>query len=143
MADANNVVNADNIVSRGEVTNQTNPTKGKKQTKMTKSKNLVKPKNYNFPLNFKNTKVRAGFLTLKARLAFTQLRQAFKKALIFHYFDLKCYIWIKTDASGYAIHGVVSQLAFGIRLVDIITKTNLGQWHLLAFFFKKMIPAKT
>lgn len=53
---------------------------------------------------------RTDFLTPKARLAFTQLRQAFTKAPIFQYFDLKYDIWIETNASRYAIGGVLSQL---------------------------------
>ena len=37
------------------------------------------------------------------------------------------------DALGYAISGIFSQL----------TLDNLGQWHLVAFFSRKMIPAET
>ena len=40
----------------------------------------------------KSASSRTDFLTPKARLAFTQLRQAFTKAPIFQYFDLKYYI---------------------------------------------------
>ena len=50
------------------------------------------------------------FLTLEAKLAFTELRQAFVKAPILHNFDSERYIRIETDASGYAIGGVLSQL---------------------------------
>ena len=49
-----------------------------------------------------------SFLTLNARHAFTQLKQTFTKALIFRHFDLEQHIQIKTDASGYAIGGVLS-----------------------------------
>ena len=49
-----------------------------------------------------------GFLTLKASLAFTQLRKAFIDAPIRHFFDPKRYIWIKTNALGYTIGGVLS-----------------------------------
>ena len=52
----------------------------------------------------------AGYLIPKARLAFTQLRKAFTKAPILRYFDPKCHIRIETDASGYAIGRVLSQL---------------------------------
>ena len=52
----------------------------------------------------------AGYLTLEARLAFTQLRKAFTKAPILQHFDSECHIRIETDASGYAISGVLSQL---------------------------------
>ena len=76
---------------------------------------------------------RASYLTLKARLAFIQLKKAFTKAPILRHFDLECYIWIKTNVSGYAISGVLCQLSL----------KNLGQWHLDAYFFQKMIPAKT
>ena len=90
---------------------------GKKAQKLSKSKNLSK----------------SDFLTPGARLAFTKLRQAFVKALILHHFDLEHHIWIETNVSGYTIGGVLSQL----------TSDNLGQWHLLAFFSRKMIPAET
>ena len=73
------------------------------------------------------------FLTLKAKLAFTELRQAFIKAPIFHHFDSERYIRVETNVSGYAIGGVFSQL----------TPDNSGRWHPVAFFLKKMIPAET
>ena len=70
-------------------------------TKVQKSsKNLSK---------FKKT-VRSDFLTPGAKLAFTELRQAFFKTPIHHYFDPERHIWIQTDVSGYAIGGVLSQL---------------------------------
>ena len=94
---------------------------GKKAQKTSKSKNSSKSQKM----------VGWDFLTPGAKLAFTKLRQAFPKAPIFHYFDPKCYIWIKTDASGYTIAGVLSQL------------TLEGQWHPVAFFSHKMIPAET
>ena len=49
------------------------------------------------------------FLTLEAKLTFSQLRQAFTEASILHHLDLKCYIWIKTHASSYAIGDILSQ----------------------------------
>ena len=63
----------------------------------------------------------------KARLAFTQLRQAFFKALIHHHFDLESHIRIETDASSYAINGILSQLSSKTRPDKIVTKNNLGQ----------------
>ena len=69
------------------------------------------------PLISKNSNGAIAYLTTGAKQAFTQLRQAFTKALILQHFDLKCHIRIKTDASGYAIGGVLSQL-----ILD-----NLGQ----------------
>lgn len=35
------------------------------------------------------------FLTLRARLTFTKLRQLFLKASILHHFDRECHSWIK------------------------------------------------
>ena len=63
------------------------------------------------PLISKNLNRATGYLTLKARLAFTQLKKAFTKAAILYHFDLECHIQIETYASGYAIGGVPSQLA--------------------------------
>ena len=72
------------------------------------------------------------FLTPAAKLAFAQLKQAFTEAPILRHFDPERHIRLETDASGYAIGGVLSQL-------DIET----GQWHPVAYFSRKMIPAET
>ena len=81
----------------------------------------------------KSKKTESGFLTSGARKAFTELRQAFVKAPILHHFDPERHIRIETDASGYAIGGVLSQL----------TSDNSGRWHPVAFFLRKMILAET
>ena len=81
----------------------------------------------------KSKKMESGFLTSRARKAFTELRQAFVKAPILHHFDLERHIRVETDVSGYAIGGVLSQL----------TSDDLGRWHPVAFFSRKMIPAET
>ena len=73
---------------------------------------------------FQNLNGAISYLTLKARLAFTKLRKTFTKAPILRHFDPKCYIWIETGVSSYAIDGALSQL-----ILD-----NLGQWHLVAFY---------
>ena len=48
----------------------------------------------------KNSNGVTGYLTPDAKQAFTQLRQAFIKALILRHFDLECHIRIETDVSG-------------------------------------------
>ncbi len=73
------------------------------------------------------------FLTSEVRKAFTKLRQAFVKASILNHFDLERHIRIETDASDYAISGVLSQL----------TSDDLGRWYSVAFFSRKMILAET
>ena len=83
------------------------------------------------------------FLTPDARTAFNRLRLAFTEAPILRHFDPECHIRIETDALGYAIGGVLSQLASETRPDGIVTKTDLGQWHPVAFFLRKMIPGKT
>ena len=87
---------------------------GKKAQNLFKFKNLFKSKRM----------VGLDFLTPRAKLAFTKLRQAFVKAPILYHFDLEYHIRIETDVSGYAIGGVLSQLI----------SDNSGQWHLIAFF---------
>ena len=77
--------------------------------------------------------VQSDFLTPRAKLAFAELRQAFIKAPILYHFDPERHIRIETDASGYAIGGVLSQL----------TSDDSGRWHPVAFFSRKMIPAET
>ena len=58
----------------------------------------------------KSKKTESGFLTSRARMAFTKLRQAFIKAPILYHFDSKCHIWVETDMSSYAIDWVLSEL---------------------------------
>ena len=110
--------------------------------KTTKSKILIKSKNHDFPKS-KTEKAGTGFFTPKARLAFTQLRQAFVEAPILHHFDLKSYIRIEIDISGYVIGGILSQLSSKTRSDKVVTKVDLSQWHLVAFFFRKIIPTET
>ena len=81
----------------------------------------------------KSKKTGSGFFISGARKAFTKLRQTFIKAPILHHFDPERHIRVEMDVSGYAIGGILSQL-----ILD-----NLVQWHLVAFFSKKMIPAET
>ena len=73
-----------------------------------------------------------SFLTPDARRAFTQLRQAFTEAPILRHFDPERHIRIETDTSGYAIGGILSQIT-----------SETGQWHPVAYYSRKMIPAKT
>ena len=73
--------------------------------------------------NSKNTNGARGYLTLKAKLAFTQLKKAFTKAPIFRHFDLECHMRIEIDASSYAIGKVFSQLTFD----------NLGWYYPVAY----------
>ena len=118
--------------------------KGQKTSKSWKSAKSRKnsSKSGNSP-NFGATEPGPSFLTPGAREAFNCLRLAFTKALILWHFDPKCYIRIETDESGYAIGGVLSQLASETSLDGVVTKTNLGHWHPVAFFFRKIIPAET
>ena len=64
------------------------------------------------------------FLISNARKAFIKLRQTFVKASILNHFDLECHIQIETDAFGYIIGRIFSQL----------TLDDLGQGHPMAFF---------
>ena len=57
----------------------------------------------------------------------------FIEAPILNHFDLECHIRIQTDTSGHAIGGILGQL----------TLDDLGRWHPVAFFFRKIILAKT
>ena len=93
--------------------------------------------------NFDATEDGPKFLTPDARTAFNRLRLAFTEAPILRHFDPECHIRIETDASGYAIGGVLSQLTSGTNPDRVVTKADLGQWHPVAFFSRKMIPAET
>ena len=56
----------------------------------------------------------------------------FTKASILQHFDTERHIRFKTDASSYAIGGVYSQIT-----------SEISQWHSVAYYSQKMIPAKT
>ena len=69
------------------------------------------------------------FLTPSAKEAFNQLRQDFTKAPILQHFDPECQIRIETNASSYAIGGVLSQLTSDQVTLDsksISTKSDLA-----------------
>ena len=74
----------------------------------------------------------SNYPTLDAKKAFNQLRQVFTKVPSLQNFDLEQYIRVKIDATGHVIGRVLSQLT-----------NNSGQWHPVAYFLHKMIPAKT
>ena len=107
-----------------------------------KAKNRKNHQKVGIP-NFDAKNTGPSFLTPKAKLAFNRLRLAFIKAPILWYFDPKYHILIETDASGYAIGDVLSQLASETSLDGIVIKTDLGQWYPVIFFSKKIIPAET
>ena len=65
----------------------------------------------------------SDFFIASTWLIFTKLRQVFVKALILYYFDLKHYIRLETNTSGYAIGKVLNQLILN----------NSSQWHLMVF----------
>ena len=97
-----------------ELAKKSGKSKGKKSKKLSKSrksaksgKNLLKSRN---SPNFGATKTGPSFLTPKTRAAFNRLWLIFTKAPILCHFDLECHIWIETNALGYAISGMLSQL---------------------------------
>ncbi len=82
----------------------------------------------------KNLSSQSGsFFASKAKKAFTKLKQGFVETPILNYFDPERHIKIEIDVSGYTIGEILSQL----------TSDNLGQWHPVAFFSRKIIPAET
>ena len=105
--------------------------KGQKNQKIAKSKKWIRAEKAETS-KAKNLGQSGLFLTVDARKPFTKLTQAFVKALILNHFDSERYIRIETDVSGYAIGGILSQL----------TSNDLGRWHLVAFFSRKIIPAE-
>ena len=79
--------------------------------KTSKSQNLAKSKKQTKSGNspkFDATEDGPSFLTPEARAAFNRIRLAFTKAPILWHFDPECHIWIETNASGYAIGGMLS-----------------------------------
>ena len=112
--------------------------KGQKTSKSQKSAKSGKnsSKSGNLP-NFGATESEPSFLTPKARSTFNRLRLAFTKAPILQHFDPECHIRIETDALGYAINSVLSQLASRTSSDGVVTKTDLSQWYLVAIFLGK------
>ena len=93
--------------------------------------------------NSKKAKRSSGveFLTFGAKEAFIHLRKAFTEAPILRHFDPEHHIQIETDASGYAIGEVLSQMISDqhfsghvIHKDPISSKSEIGQWHPIAFF---------
>ena len=75
-----------------------------------------------------NTKVkkssRTDFLISGAKKAFNRLRKAFTETLILRHFDPKCHIQIETNALGYAIGEIFSQMAPNQHFSDHVTHKN-------------------
>ena len=85
-----------------------------------------------------------NFLTPDAKKAFNYLQLAFIEALILRHFDLETHIRIETDASSYAIGGVLSQWNLDSDAPpNDSNKSDFCQWHLLVYFSRKRIPAET
>ena len=132
-SDLTQIDNNDEVVGNGDDRN------------LSKSK---KPKNAMFRIQTPlSTTGEPTFLTPDARNAFNQLRKMFTKAPILQHFDPECHIRIETNASGYAIGEVLSQLTSDQVTLDsksnLTKKFDFGQWHPVAYFFRKMIPAET
>ena len=86
----------------------------------------------------------SNFLIPNSKKAFNHLRLAFIKAPILRHFDLESHIQIETDASGYAIDRLLSQLNLDSDASpNNSNKSDFGQWHPVAYFSRKMISAKT
>ena len=83
-----------------------------KSKKMSKSQNLAKLRKKLLKsgnsTNFDATEDGPKFFIPDARIAFNRLRLAFTEAPILRHFNPECHIWIETDASSYAIDGVLS-----------------------------------
>ena len=109
-------------------TGKSSKSRNSKGKKSAKSKKLSKSGN---SPNFDATEAGSSFLTPEAKSAFNRLWLAFTEAPILWHFDSECHIRIETDASGYAIGSVLSQLAFKTSSDGVAIKTNLGQWHLV------------
>ncbi len=91
-----------------------------KKPKLTKSKKSDLSK-----ANFVKINSRTDFLTCKAKKAFIHLQKAFTKAPILKYFDLECYICIETNALGYVIGEVLSQITLDRPFSNHVTHKNL------------------
>ncbi|KFY32326.1 hypothetical protein V493_00305 [Pseudogymnoascus sp. VKM F-4281 (FW-2241)] len=69
----------------------------------------------------------------EALAAFEALKRRFTEAPILQHYDPALRVKLETDASGYAVSGILSQL-FGAD--------SAARWHPIAFFSKKMAPVQ-
>ena len=117
---------------------------GKSNDRLDTSRKSIKPKSQtkNGYLGNTNHVGEPKFLISRAREAFNCLKQAFTKALIFRYFDLKYQIRIETDKSSYIIKKVLSQLILNQLTLDKIIKSSVNE-YLVVYFSKKIIHDKT
>lgn len=69
----------------------------------------------------------------EALTAFAALKRRFTEAPILRHYDPALRVRLETDASGYAVSGILSQL-FGAD--------SAAKWHPIAFFSKKMTPVQ-
>ena len=67
-----------------------------------------------------------GFLTSETKVIINFLKLVFTKKLIFEYYDLKYYIWIKIDLLSYITCDMLSLLSFKISSNKIVIKINLS-----------------
>lgn len=101
-------INKSNIVNEVDSNSIVIEVKVGVKTAKSKSKNSVKPFLAKSKLFAENSEL--CFLTFKARLVFTKLRQAFIKASILHHFNSKYHIYIETNISNYTINRILSYL---------------------------------
>ncbi|SLM33612.1 gag polymerase env [Lasallia pustulata] len=80
-------------------------------------------------LDFELVLRRAGFLSPEAQMAFRILVRAFTTAPFLQHVDVTLPIQLNTDASGYAISGILSE-------------KHPDGWRVTAYFSRKMIPAE-
>lgn len=90
---------------------------------------MQKIKNTKILLKYNNN---FDFLTLTTKRVFSQLKKAFIKSLIFLYSNFKYQIFMETKSFSYDINIIFGQ-----------QKPKLNYWHYLAFFFSKIMLAKT
>lgn len=72
-------------------------------------------------------------MTPEAVKAFDTLRERFTSALMLRHYNPDRETQVETDASGYAVSGILSQL-FG--------EGTGACWHLVAFFSRKLTPVE-
>lgn len=123
--------------------------KAKKSKNSTKSKKPAMAKKLKFA-KITNKVSEIDFLTFKSKTIFLYLQIAFIKVLILYHFDLKYHIRIKTNISRYTIDKILNQLTLDQKISGYVISENsnspksseIGQWHLIAFFVRKMISVK-
>ena len=78
-------------------------------------------------------------MTNKAKQVFTMLKRAFVTAPMLAHFGPGQPLWLETNASEFAIAGILLQPA---KMGQVVNNKTDAHWHPIAYWSRQKIPAK-